>query len=425
MYGASLSQQLANFGTALNKAMQRDASPPASWVEAFEALSSWLGKQRKRPGKRVLFFDELPWLASRRSGFLSAFEHFWNSWASRRDDLVVVVCGSAASWMLQHVLNQRGGLHNRVTRRLLLEPFSLYETQAFLRSRGVDLGQYQCLELFMALGGVPYYLGHAEPGQSAAQIIERTCFAKDGALRDEFDRVFASLFEKSERHIQVCRTLAGRRGGLTRQEIIELAELSTGGTATKILEELEQSGFLMVQPEYGHEKREARFRLADEYSLFFLTWVSKRKSGSRATWSSLRGTPAWRAWSGFSFESLCLKYVDSLKQGLGIGAVQTEESTWRYRPSSTDDQGAQIDLVIDRKDASINLCEMKFSDSEFVIDKAYATKLRNKRATFAHVTKTRKSLFLTLVTTYGVRDNEHARALGINSVAMDALFLPP
>lgn len=422
MHGASARQQLANFAVALGKARGTGVAAPANWVQAFEALSAWLEQKPKHPGKRVLFFDELPWLASRRSGFLSAFEHFWNSWASRRSDLVVVVCGSAASWMLHHVLNQRGGLHNRVTRRLLLEPFNLYETQAFLRSRGVDLGHYQCLELYMALGGIPYYLGHAEPGQSAAQIIERTCFAKDGPLRDEFDRLFASLFENSERHIQVCRALASRRGGLTRQQLIESAKLSTGGTTSKTLDELEQSGFIMVQPQFGHERRDALFRLADEYSLFFLTWMAKRKSRSGSTWSTVRGTPAWRAWSGLTFESLCLKHVDALKHGLQIGAVHTEESAWHHRAKSGSDQGAQIDLVIDRQDASMNLCEMKFSDAEFVIDKAYAAKLRNKRATFARVTKTRKTLFLTLVTTYGVRDNDHAQSLGINSITMDALF---
>ena len=424
MHGASLSQQLANFGLALGKARGTDVAPPTTWIEAFETLSKWLEQKRKRAGKRVLFFDELPWLAGRRSGFLSAFEHFWNSWASRRNDLVVVACGSAASWMLDNVLNQRGGLHNRVTRRLLIEPFNLHETQAFLRSRGAELGQHQCLELFMALGGVPYYLGYAEPGQSAAQIIERTCFAKDGPLSDEFQRLFASLFDTSDRHVQVCRALASRRGGLTRQQLIELSDLSTGGTATKTLEELEQSGFIMVQSEFGHERRDALFRLADEYSLFFLTWISKRKSRSGATWSKLRGTPAWRAWSGLAFESLCLKYVDSLKHHLQIGAVQTEESGWHHRPASDDDQGAQIDLVIDRKDDCINLCEMKFSDAEFTIDKAYATALRNKRATFARVTNTRKTLFLTLVTTYGVRSNEHARTLAITDITMDALFRP-
>lgn len=424
MYGASLSQQLTNFALALGKAQGGSVAPTSNWVQAFQALSNWLERKSKPSGKRVLFFDEMPWLATRRSGFLSAFEHFWNSWASRRSDIVVVVCGSAASWMIHHLLNSRGGLHNRVTRRLLLEPFNLYETQAFLRSRGIDLGHYQCLELFMALGGIPYYLGYAEPGQSATQVIERTCFAKDGPLQDEFDRLFASLFEKSDRHVQVCRALASRRGGLTRQEVIRLAKLSTGGTATKTLNELEQSGFILVQSEFGHEKRDARFRLADEYSLFFLTWIAKRKSRSGTTWSNLRGTPAWRAWSGLTFENICMKYVDSLKHGLGIGAVQTEESTWHHLPVSTDDQGAQIDLVIDRKDACINLCEMKFSDAEFVIDKAYSANLRNKRATFARVTKSRKTLFLTLVTTYGVRDNDHARALGINAITMDALFRP-
>jgi uncharacterized protein len=421
MHGTSLAIQLFTFRTTLGRARGSELPPPKTWVAAFQQLASWLESLPPRRAKRVVFFDELPWLATRRSGFLPAFEHFWNSWASRRADLVVIVCGSAASWMIREVLHQRGGLHNRVTRQILLEPFTLAEAEAFLHARGMALGRYQCLELYLAFGGIPYYLGHAEPGQSAAQILSRTCFAKDGPLREEFNRVFASLFERSERHVEVCRALARKKSGLTRQQLIRLTRLTTGGTLTNTLEELESSGFVMVSPRFGHEKRDALIRLADEYALFFLAWIEPRKHRT-VDWSTVRGSPAWRAWSGLAFEGICLKHATALKRALGIAGVQTEESSWWHRPSDDDDEGAQVDLVIDRRDGCINLCEMKFSEAEFAIDKATAQALREKRATFARVTETRKTLFLTLVTTYGVRDNRYRQELGVEVVTMDALF---
>ncbi|MBL4634233.1 MAG: AAA family ATPase [Kofleriaceae bacterium] len=426
MYEVTLKQQLANFHQAFVRSSGRETSAtPTNWVMAFAALSQWLDEaiasSPDNTQKRVLFFDELPWLATKRSGFLSAFEHFWNSWASRRQDMLIVICGSAASWMIRNVINHRGGLHNRVTRQMLLEPLCLAETRTYLESRGVQLGEYQCLELFMAFGGIPYYLNCARPGMSAAQIVEQACFAKDGILRHEFKRVFASLFEHYERHVQVCRALATKRSGLTRNEIIGRTDLSSGGTATKTLDELEQSGFLMVQRSFGKNKRAAIYRLADEYSLFYLQWIEGR-ADSTGDWQKLRGSPAWRAWSGIAFEGICIKHVGWLKSALGIGAVETTDSSWSHRPVDASDEGAQIDLVINRKDGCVNLCEMKFSESEFVIDKAYAKSLRNKRGSFARITKTRKTLFLTMVTTYGVRENQHYSDLGITSITMSSLF---
>lgn len=430
MYEVTLKQQLRNFYRSFVRACGQDGIvSPTSWTAAFEMLSSWLERsiadspEKESQQKWVLFFDELPWLATKRSGFLSAFEHFWNTWASRRKEIMIVICGSAASWMIRNIINHRGGLHNRVTRQMLLEPFTLAETRTYLQSRGVQLGEYQCIELFMAFGGIPYYLNYAQPGMSAAQIIEQTCFAKDGILLHEFKRVFASLFEHYDRHIQVCRALATKRGGLTRNEIIHRTDLSSGGTATKTLDELEQSGFLMVQRSFGKTKRVAIYRLSDEYSLFYLRWIEGR-SGRAAEWQSERGSPAWRAWSGIAFEGICIKHVAWLKTAIGVGGVRTIDSAWSHRAVDPSDEGAQIDLVIDRNDGCMNLCEMKFSESEFVIDKAYAKNLRNKAGSFARVTKTRKTLFLTMVTTYGVRENQYYGDLGIVSITIDSLFEP-
>lgn len=354
-------------------------------------------------------------------GFLAAFEHFWNGWAVKQPKLVVVICGSAASWMLHKVVRQRGGLHNRVTRRVRVEPFSLAEVEALLRSRRVDIGRYQVIELYMALGGIPHYLVQVRPGESAAEAIDRLCFARDGFLRTEFPDLYAGLFEKAERHEAVVRALAVRRRGMTRAQLLAATGLGSGGAITKVLDELEQCGFVAQIPRLGHSKRDAVYWLADHYSLFFLKWIEPHRGGGRGAWQRKRASPAWRAWSGLAFEAVCLRHVESIKRALGIAGVETVEGAWEPR-TAADRDGGQIDLVIDRTDRSANLCEMKFSESELAIDKAYARELEHKRGAYREAFGDRKATFLTLITTYGIRANDHAQRLGVRSLTMDALF---
>jgi uncharacterized protein len=427
IHDSDASVQLRAFATALRTASGSPAAfaPPPSWYEAFEQLAKFLtARFRKRSQKQVVFFDELPWLASRRSGFLPAFEHFWNTWGSRQSNLVVVLCGSAASWMLQKIVRNRGGLHNRVTRRIRVEPFSLADSAELLRSRGVDLGHYQTTELYMALGGIPHYLAQVRAGESAAQNIDRLCFRREGLLRSEFGNLYASLFEQHERHEAVVRALAKHRRGLSRTTLLEAAKLGSGGAATKVLDELEESGFILRMPHMGRKSRDVAYWLADEYSMFYLTWIERQRATSQGIWMSKQGTPTWRAWSGLAFESICLKHVLEIKQALGIAGIETSESSWAERPTKAIPDGAQIDLVIDRKDRCVNLCEIKFSETEFVIDKQYARDLARKRDVFRAITRTKKALFVTMVTTYGVRNNEHARGLVSQQVTLDALFAP-
>ncbi len=425
-HAGDMSTQLRAFATALTRATRSVAplAPPADWPDAFLQLEFYLKSiPKRRQAKHVVFLDELPWLATRRSGFLEAFEHFWNSWASTRSNLAVVICGSSASWMLNKVVKQRGGLHNRVTRRIRLEPFTLGETQEYLNARNVELDRYQMVELYMAFGGVPLYLNQAKPGQSAAQCIDRACFTRDGLLRDEFLQLYTSLFEGAERHERIVRTLARKKRGLERNELLKAVNMPSGGTSTKILNELEESGFIMRTPRLGQKQRDALYRLADEYSLFYLSWIESSHSRSMGMWQRKRAGARFRAWSGLAYENICLKHTAEIKQTLGIAGVESEEASWFHRPVGPDDEGAQIDLVIDRADRSINLCEIKFSESEYVIDKAYGRKLEQKRDIFRRVTRTKKALFLTFITTYGVRNNTHAQRLGIQNVTMDALFM--
>lgn len=424
MHGARRDAQLANFSHALQRATGRAGRQPTTWADAFRLLEGFLEERLTDSSEpAVVFFDELPWLASRRSGFLDAFGHFWNSWASRQPRLVVVICGSAASWMLEKVVRERGGLHNRVTRRLRLEPFTLAETEQFLTARGVDLGRYQTLELYMAFGGIPFYLECTAPGMSAAQLIDAACFAREGPLRTEFEHLYAALFSRAERHTSVVRALSAKRGGMTRTELVARTGLGSGGGLTAVLDELVESGFVRRTSSFGRRKKGAVFRLSDPYSRFYLQWIEGSSDASDRAWMKIQGTPAWRSWSGLTFEDVCMGHVPQILGALGVAGVQTRVGAWRHRPSSSDaGPGAQVDLIIERADRAINLCELKFTESEFVVDATVAADLRRRREVFRRVTGTRSTLLLTLVTTYGAANTRHAQELGLRSVSMDALF---
>jgi hypothetical protein len=342
-------------------------------------------------------------------------------WASRQKNLVVVICGSAASWMIQKVINNRGGLHNRVTQRIRLLPFNLSETQAYLNSRKVKLDQYQLLQLYMAMGGVPLYLKEVNIGESTAQVLDRTCFKKSGLLHNEFKKLFHSLFEEAVHHIEVIRALAAKPGGLTRNEIIEVCSLTSGGGTTQLLEELSESGFITPYVPFEKTSRDSIYKLTDEYSLFYIKFIENSKSHGVGTWLRLSESTSWKSWSGLAFESICLKHDQQIKKAIGIADVYTEVSPWRYSAQKKED-GAQIDLLFDRRDNCINLCEIKFSLSEFVIDKKYAAVLERKERVFRQKTKTRKTLFLTLITTYGAKKNDNYVNLIQKEITMESLF---
>jgi hypothetical protein len=421
----SRAHQLRNFANRLRQETGFQHAVPRDWTEAFEELIRYLDPLLRAGGRKVVFFDELPWLASRKSGFLPAFDHFWNSWGTRQRNLIVVICGSAASWMIAKVLHQKGGLHNRVTSSIHLQPFSLSEIDAYLRAAGINFEPQQIVELAMAIGGVPFYLNQVRKGWSAAQNIHALFFAPNAPLRDEFSQVFAALFERHERHLQVIRALTKRQSGLQRNDIIRETGLETGGGLTTILEELEASGFVCRMMPLGRTTRDPYYRLLDELTLFHLRWVEKQGSGAAARdWPGQRLAPAGSAWSGYAFENLCLRHSAQIKKALGMAAIPATVSTWRHQPKAKGETGAQIDLLFDRADGVITVCEMKFSEKEFVIDKAYARDLRSKLEVFRRVTATRKAVFLAIVTTAGLRPNEYQAELVQNVVELQALFAP-
>lgn len=421
---APLPDQLANFQEALSKARANQAgrSPPTSWLEAFARLRDCLASLPKSR-KAVVFLDEVPWLAGRKSKFLPALDHFWNDFVSRQPHLILIVCGSAASWMISKVINNKGGLHNRVTARLRLEPFSLGETEAYLASRAVRLTRYDLLTATMACGGIPHYLKEAEPGMSAAQIVDQLCFSRTGLLRDEFARLYRSLFDHSERHVEIARALAKTPQGQDRAQLTRT--YASGGRLTQTLEELSEAGFVAQILPYGKLSKDAIYRLADEYSIFYLRWIEPRRGDADGAFLRIQASPAWRAWSGYALESLAYRHLPQIKQALGIASVETSHSSWLHRPNQTWPDGAQIDLLLERADNTINLFEIKFAQGPFTITKSYAMELRRKLETFKAVTKTRHNVFLTFVTTHGLTQNSYAAELAHRSLSTDSLFSLP
>jgi uncharacterized protein len=415
---ASTAQQLNSFYFAMmaidSTAWQRVG--PNNWLEAFQQLIALLEKNKQK--KKVIFLDELPWLDTAQSGFIPALEHFWNSWASARTDIIMLVCGSAAAWMINTLINNTGGLHNRVTHRMRVQPFSLHECELFFQSRKAVFDRYQIIVLYMVLGGIPFYLDQVDTSQSAAQNINRLCFEPDGLLRSEFDNLYRSLFNKAEKHVAVIEALGKKNKGLTRREIIQMAAISDGGGLTRILNELEESNFIRRYAPYGGKDKNGLYQLTDCYSLFYLKWIRGSSDLDANTWINQLDSPAQHAWSGYAFEQVCLAHIPQIKKALGISGVQTVTSSWISR---NEQKGAQVDLVIDRRDQVINICEMKFSINKFTIDKKYADELKNKLSVFKAETKTKKALFLTMITSFGLAKNSYASFVQ-NELTMDILF---
>lgn len=416
LYGGNLADQLTNFHKEVKKKTKKsEIELPNSWFDAFSFLEEYLDSLKGK-GKKVIFIDEFPWIATAKSKFLMAFENFWNTYCTKRNDLIVVICGSAASYMVQKILNNKGGLHNRITRKIRLLPFTLLETEQYLISRGIKYTRYDIIQIYMALGGVPHYLEKLQKGLSVPQNIDDLCFNKDGILNDEFNQLYISLFDDSERHKIIIRTLANSNKGLTRNDLITKSGIPSGGDFTLKLEELMESGFVTEYPYFQNKTQLTLYRLSDEYSKFYLKFIEDNKNGGKGTWQRLCTSQSYNSWSGFVFETLCLKHIHQIKKSLRIDAIYSTTSSWF-------NEKAQIDLLIDRDDNVINLCEMKFYNAPLTIDKQYYLNLKNKVFELKNNTKTRKNIFITSITTYGVNENEYSKELIQNNLDMDSLFI--
>lgn len=414
---ATMASQLINFQFSISEAGFADAPIAKNWLYAFQQLIALLEKSTNK--RKIIFLDELSWMDTAKSDFVSALEHFWNGWASGRTDILLIVCGSSTSWMMNKLLNNRGGLHNRITHRLKIQPFTLSECKKFLQSVEITWDEYQITECYMIFGGIPYYWSLLKKGLSLAQNVDALFFRENGALQNEFKNLYAALFKNSENYIHLVEVMSKKSKGLTRSELINSSKGNSGGGLSKILEDLENCGFIRSYLFMKKKLRDKIYQLTDFYTLFYFRFLISTKTNADNHWSTMIDSPQHRVWSGYAFEQVCFAHIQQIKQSLGISGVHSNYATWRSRESLN---GAQIDLLIDRNDSVINLCEIKYSIHPFTIDKKYAENLRNKIGTFKEENKTQKSIFLTFVTTYGLKQNEYSGMVQ-NEVRMKDLFL--
>ncbi|HOY48228.1 MAG TPA: ATP-binding protein [Flavobacteriales bacterium] len=414
---ASLSNQLLNFHYSLVQTFGDSSSnkSPSNWLEAFQLLKQ--GLENLPEGKKLVFIDELPWLDTPRSGFLSAFEHFWNDWASNRNDVLLIVCGSAASWMIGKLLKNRGGLHNRVTERIHLKPFCLAECKAMIESMGLEWSLHQLLEMYQVLGGVPYYWSLLSKGKSATQLIDDLLLGGSALLRNEMQNLYASLFTNYQAHEAIVKALSTQKSGLNRDKLLQLSKLPNGGGTTQILEELEQSDFIRKYSPIGRKSRDSIYQLTDFFTLFHFSFLENSKKATPQSWMSYIDHPRHRAWSGYSFELLCLMHTDQIKRAMGISGIEVNVASW----CAKGDKPIQIDLLMERRDQVINIFEMKFSIAPYSIDKSYQQELLTKIDTFRRETKTRSAVHLVLVSPYGLQANSYSGTIQLALTGEDLI----
>ena len=413
-----LRTQLNHFYNSLELYGMEPTKKPQNWLDAFFLLEKFL--QKIDDGSRqLIFLDELPWLDTPRSGFIRAFEGFWNNWGCHRKNLMVIVCGSANSWILDSLINSHGGLYNRVTYEIKLLPFSLHECEQFYKTNGIQLSRYDITQSYMILGGIPYYLGYFSAGMSLAQNIDNLFFTKNAKLQNEFDRLFNSIFINPDAVKSIVKLLFTKNAGFTRKEITEKLNISDGGRLTQHLNALIASDFVIKYVPFGLSKRQEHYKLIDPFCLFYLRFVHAQNKLNDQFWQQNILSQAVVIWRGYAFENVCFNHIEQIKSILGISGVVSSNSAWSKRDDDKD--GTQIDLLINRNDNVLNMCEIKYYGDTFTVNIDYYKTLLHRHEVLRETLPPKVSIHSTLITTFGLTQNEYS---GIFSavITLDDLF---
>lgn len=427
---ASLAKQIKHFTQQMSRVFLDGLTLEAAkdWDSTFDKLTTLI--DRLPEGRKiVLFFDEFPWMVTRKSQLLESLDYYWNQFWSDNPKIKLIICGSAASWIVQKIVQNKGGLHNRLTEKIRLEPFSLAETKIYLHSHGIALNDRQILQIYMLTGGVPYYLTKVKPGRSAAQVIEDLAFSKNAFFIDEFELLFSSLFKESAAYIAIVKKIAAQPNGIGKSALLnEIGALGGGGTSK--LQDLEETGFIIKFKPLYHKSKGTFYKLIDEYTIFYLKWIEpirdslQFKSLEPGNWLAVQNTPQWYSWLGLAFEAVCYKHISAIRKALGVNPTAIA-GAWRYTPiKGSMNQGAQIDLLFDRKDDAITICEIKYSEEPYVLTKEYMQILIRKIDVFKNQTKTQKQIFLALICAQGVKNSFYAESLVSGVVTLEDLFKP-
>ena len=389
-----------------------------NWLEAFFQLESFL--DRLMMSCKVVFLDELPWMDTPKSGFLTALEAFWNGWACLRKDIVLVVCGSATSWMVTNIIRNCGGLDNRVRTRIKLMPFTLRECSEYAdEERHLGFSRRDVVECYMALGGVAYYWSLLEKGKSLAQNIDALFFSEQDGLRGEYDELYRSIFRHPDMYWKIVEMVGERRDGLTRDEMLKHLGIASNGTFSRCLSDLEECGFIRCYQQSVEGQNGGVYQLVDNFTLFYRRFVQNQNNRGGDYWQSVVTEGAKNEWRGFAFERVCLAHVAQIKAALGISGVYAEAYSWRGK--SSNGHAAQIDLVLDRKDRVVNVCEMKYGRKPYVIDKDEAERLQQRIDVFRDRMGEDRSFHLTMITSNGLDHNMYSHSVQ-SVVTLDDLF---
>lgn len=423
MHKTAAKIQRREFQKKLNSLTGREDKDPSDWFEAFDNLKKYLMLLKKE--KVVVFLDELPWMDTVNSNFLSAFSYFWNTWDSKKKILKLYVCGSATTWMVDKLVGDPGGLYGRVSRPIYLAPFTLAETEQFLNViKKMKYNKMQILDTYMIFGGIPFYLDMLDNELPLSVNVDRLFFGVDAPLRREYDFLFRSLFKISDNYKKVVDLLAKKLTGLTRDEISDGCNLS-GGDLTKILTNLDSCDFIRVYSNPNKKEKGKVYQLTDMFTLFYLRFVKGHNGRDRNFWTNINQSGVKNSWSGYAFEQVCLNHIDQIKNKLGISGIQSDVYAWSEKAFDDSDgnhwDGGQIDLIIDRSDNVMNLCEMKYSKDKYSISGKYAEKIKEREDCFKVSIKTKKALRCTFVTTHGVKTNNNSDIVD-DQIFMEDLF---
>lgn len=424
-----LSEQIKHFTKQIGNIFYNGAKLKAgkNWDETFDILTTAIKSVIDK--KVILFFDEFPWMATKNSRLLQGLDYYWNQHWSKNPKIKLAICGSSASWIIEKIVNNKGGLHNRLTHQINLEPFNLKDTKAFLNSRGIKLNNEQILPIYMVTGGVPYYLSKIEKGLSAVQNIEKLAFQRKSFLLEEFDNLFSSLFEDHETNIDLVRAIAKNRYGIGQEELLKrMGKALHGKSGLKKLKALQDANFIISFKPHLHSKKGIYYKVIDEYTLFYFYWIEPirktllERSFSKGYWDKKYNSAEWYSWAGYTFESVCYKHISQISAVLDLSPTAIS-GTWRYVPKKGDEeQGAQIDLLFDRDDNAITICEIKYTDQAYSINKVYGEKLKKKIEVFKRITRSKKQIFLVLISANGLKETEYSKALVDKVVTLDDLF---
>lgn len=413
-------KQLEEFHTALvDQGLDKAEDRPKDWFEAFHQLEKLIGKSSE--SRKVIFLDELPWMDARNSELIKALEHFWNGWASARNDILLIICGSATSWIINKIFRNRGGLYNRVTCRIQLKQFSLHECEELARQRRLSLTRNMIIEGYMVMGGIPYYWTKLDPSKSIGRNINDLFLLSDGELHDEFNYIYASMFGSPDKYVKVIEALSGRKSGLTRDEIITRSRLETNGNLSRILEDLIECGFVRKYCHTDKKVRDAIYQLVDCFSLFHYQFIVKAHNVDEDYWVKLMRTPAYSTWCGLAFERVCLLHTRQMKVALGISGIMSNIFSWHVK-GNDEHPGAQIDLLIDRADNVVDVCEMKYAPDGYRMTAAVLDGIRMKMNVLRQYVPAKKYIEPVLITSNGVTRNRYSDEI-TNQLTADQLFL--